>query len=81
MANTIKLMSRLAMTIKPIRSDEDLREAFQRLELIFQAEEGTPEADEMEIRVTLIESYENKHYLITPSDPMKPSSSEWINKA
>ena len=69
------------MTIKPIRSDKDLQEAFQRLELIFQAEEGSPEADEMEIRVTLIESYENKHYPITPPDPMKPSSSEWINKA
>ena len=34
------------MNIKPIRNDEDLHEAFERLELIFQAEEGSPEADE-----------------------------------
>ncbi|MBU2569802.1 MAG: transcriptional regulator [Gammaproteobacteria bacterium] len=59
------------MNIKPIRNDEDLHEAFERLELIFQAEEGSPEADEMEILVTLIEAYENKHYPITPPDPIE----------
>ena len=32
------------MTIKPIRSDEELKAAFQQLEAIFQAEPGTPEA-------------------------------------
>lgn len=59
------------MNIKPIRNDEDLHEAFERLESIYQAEEGTPEADEMEILVTLIEAYENKHYPITPPDPIE----------
>ncbi len=52
------------MNIKPIRNDEDLTNAFKRLETIFQAEAGTPEADEMEVLVTLIEVYENKHYSI-----------------
>lgn len=59
------------MNIKPIRSDEDLQSTFQRLEHVFQAKEGTPEADEMEILVTLIEAYENKHYPITPPDPIE----------
>jgi HTH-type transcriptional regulator/antitoxin HigA len=59
------------MTIKPIRTDEDLQAAFRRLEIIFQAEDGTPEADEMEILVTLIEAYENKHYPIAPPDPIE----------
>ena len=59
------------MNIKPIRSDEDLQMSFQRLENVFQAKEGTPEADEMEILVTLIEAYENKHYPITPPDPIE----------
>lgn len=59
------------MTIKPIRDDNDLREAFRRLEAIFQAAEGTPEADEMEVLVTLIEAYENQHYPITPPDPIE----------
>jgi HTH-type transcriptional regulator/antitoxin HigA len=59
------------MNIKPIRNDDDLRAAFLRLEPIFQAEEGTPEADEMEILVTLIEAYEQKHYPIGPADPVE----------
>jgi HTH-type transcriptional regulator/antitoxin HigA len=58
------------MNIKPIRSDDDLQLAFQRLEAIFQADEDTPEADEMEVLVTLIEAYENKHYPIAPPDPV-----------
>ena len=32
------------MTIKPIRSEKDLRAAFKRLDVIFQAPAGTPEA-------------------------------------
>jgi HTH-type transcriptional regulator/antitoxin HigA len=59
------------MNIKPIRSDDDLRAAFKRLELVFQAEDGTPGADEMEILVTLIEAYENKHFPIGPADPVE----------
>jgi HTH-type transcriptional regulator/antitoxin HigA len=41
-----------------------LKVAFQRLELVFQAPDGSPEADEMEVWVTLIEAYERKHYPI-----------------
>ena len=59
------------MNIKPIRNDEDLHAAFKRLETIFQAKEGTPEADEMEILVALIEHYENKYYPIAPPDPIE----------
>lgn len=59
------------MNIKPIRYDSDLQAAFQRLELVFQADDGTPEADEMEILVTLIEAYEKKHFPIGPADPVE----------
>lgn len=59
------------MNVKPIRNDDDLQAAFKRLDVIFQAEEGTPEADEMEVLVALIEVYENKHYPIGPSDPIE----------
>ena len=58
------------MNIKPIRNNEDLRAAFKRLEHVYQAQEGTPEADEMEILVTLIEAYENKHVPISAADPI-----------
>ena len=58
------------MFIKPIRNDGDLHAAFCQLETIFQAQEGTQEADERDILVTLIEAYENKHYPINPPDPI-----------
>jgi HTH-type transcriptional regulator/antitoxin HigA len=45
------------MSIKPIRNDDDLQRAFKRLEKIFQAEEGTSQADERDVLVTLIEAY------------------------
>ena len=35
--------------IRPIKTDEDLQAAFARLEVVFQAADNTPEADEMEI--------------------------------
>ncbi|TAK66684.1 MAG: helix-turn-helix domain-containing protein [Betaproteobacteria bacterium] len=59
------------MKIKPIRNDDDLRAALRRLDAVFQAKVGTPEADEMEVLVTLIEAYENKHYPISPPDPVE----------
>ena len=59
------------MTIKPIRTDADLKLAFKRLEKIFQARDGTPQAEEMEVLVTLIEAYENKHYPIQAADPVE----------
>ena len=58
------------MYIKPIRNESDLQEAFKRLEVIFQAEEGTPEFDEMEVLTILIEVYENKYYPINAANPI-----------
>ena len=59
------------MTIKPIRTDADLRAAVKQLEPGFQAPEGSEQFDEMEIWVALIEAYERKHYPICPADPIE----------
>ena len=59
------------MTIKPIRNDVDLKRAFRRLEKVFQAEEGTAQADERDVLVTLVEAYENKHYDFGSADPVE----------
>jgi HTH-type transcriptional regulator/antitoxin HigA len=59
------------MTTKPIRTDEDLRRALRRLEKVFQAAEGSAQADERDVLVTLIEAYENKHYDFGPADPVE----------
>ena len=59
------------MTIRPIRNDDDLKKVFRRLEKIFQAEEGTAQADERDVLGTLVEAYENKHYDFGPADPVE----------
>jgi HTH-type transcriptional regulator/antitoxin HigA len=59
------------MHIRPIRNDDDLRATFTQLERVFQAQTGTPEADEMEILVAMIEAYENRHYPISSADPVE----------
>jgi len=59
------------VTIKPIRNDDDLKKAFRRLEDIFQADEGTEQADERDVLVTLVEAYENAHCDFGPADPVE----------
>jgi HTH-type transcriptional regulator/antitoxin HigA len=39
-------------------------------EHVFQAADGSPEADERDVLVTLIEAYENRHYPIQIADPI-----------
>ena len=57
--------------VNPIRSEEDYDAALTRLSEIFQAEIGTPEGDERDILVDLIDCYEEKHYPIgPPTDPI-----------
>jgi HTH-type transcriptional regulator/antitoxin HigA len=57
------------MTIERILNDDDLTVAFRRLETIFQAEEQTPEADERDMLVTLVEAYESQHFDFGPPAP------------
>ncbi len=59
------------MNIKPIRTEDDYQQALARLELIFDAEFGSPEGDELEILGMLIEKYENEHYPIPLPDPIE----------
>lgn len=57
--------------VNPIRTEEDYDAALARVWEIFQAEVGTPEGDERDILVDLIECYEDKHYPIgPPTDPI-----------
>jgi len=59
------------MNIKPIRTENDYQQALARLELIFDAEFGSPEGDELEILGMLIEKYENEYYPIPLPDPIE----------
>ena len=58
------------MNIKPIRSQEDLTDAFARVEQLWGADVGSPEGDELEILALLIEKYEDEHYPMPASNPV-----------
>lgn len=57
--------------IKPIKSDEDYQSALLRIESLMDAEEGTPEIDELEMLATLVELYEDQHFPIDLPDPIE----------
>lgn len=57
--------------MKPIKTDNDYNEALQRLETIFDAEEGTPAGDEAQILGMLIAQYEDEHFPIGLPDPVE----------
>ncbi|MDC8803945.1 transcriptional regulator [Halomonas pacifica] len=59
------------MNIQPIHNDADLDRAFARMEELWAAEDGTAEADELEVLSILIEKYEMEHHPIGPSDPIE----------
>ncbi|MCY3658669.1 MAG: hypothetical protein OXG36_06580 [Caldilineaceae bacterium] len=57
-------------TMKAIRSPGDLEAALARIEEIFDAEEGTPEDDELSALFVLVEAYEEENVPIPPPDPI-----------
>lgn len=59
------------MNIKPIKTEDDYNQALERLEVIFDATENSPEGDEMQILGMLIENYENEHFPIGLPDPIE----------
>jgi len=52
------------MSIHLIQTEKNYNQALKRLELIFDAEKGSKEGDELEILGDLIDEYENEHFLI-----------------
>ena len=59
------------MNIKPIKTEEDYQAALSRLEEIFDAPDGTPESDELDILGLLVDEYEKEHYPIDSPDPIE----------
>ena len=59
------------MNITPIRTEEDHQQALQRIEVLFDAEPGTIEGDELDILATLVEAYEAKQFPINEPDPIE----------
>jgi HTH-type transcriptional regulator / antitoxin HigA len=56
--------------IHPIRNDKDHARALRQIEKLWGARAGTPEADTLEVLVTLVDAYEANHHPIDPPDPI-----------
>lgn len=58
------------MSIRPIRSDADHDAAVREIEGLWDAPEGSPEADRRDVLATLVEVYEAKRWPVDVSDPV-----------
>jgi HTH-type transcriptional regulator / antitoxin HigA len=59
------------MINKIIKTEEDYNKALARIDELMDAEPNTPEGDEHELLVTLVELYEEKKYPIDMPDPIE----------
>jgi HTH-type transcriptional regulator/antitoxin HigA len=59
------------MTIKPIKTERDHQKALKEIEKLWDAKPNTPKGDRLEVLVTLVEAYEQKHHRIEPPDPIE----------
>jgi HTH-type transcriptional regulator / antitoxin HigA len=59
------------MNIKAIHTEKDYQEALERLEVIFDAQKGSSEGDELEVLSILIDQYEQNHFPIGLPDPVE----------
>ena len=59
------------MEIKPIRTEFDYDAALTEIESLWGAPYGSREGDRLDVLVTLVEAYEEKHHPIMPPDPIE----------
>ncbi len=58
------------MDIKPIKTRKDYEAALRRIEGLMGAKKGSPEGDELDVLVTLVEAYETRHFPLDLPDPV-----------
>ena len=59
------------MTIKPIKTERDYQKALKEIKTLWDAKPNTSKGDRLEVLVTLVEAYEQKHYKVEPPDPVE----------
>jgi len=59
------------MIIKPIKTERDYQNALKQIEKLWDAKPNTAKGDRLEVLVTLVEAYEEKHYKIEPPDAIE----------
>ena len=68
------------MDIKPIKTDTDHRAALKEIETLMMADPDTPEGEKLDVLVTLVEAYEQKHYPLDLPDPVEAIKFEMEQK-
>ena len=58
-------------TINPIKTKKNYQAALKKIEELFEAKPNTPNGDLLEVLTTLVEFYEQKHFNITPPNPIE----------
>ena len=58
------------MTLRPLKTEVDYKEALAEIESVFNAGANTPEADRLDVLAMLVEAYEEEHYPIPAPDPV-----------
>ena len=58
------------MKLKPIKTKTEYKAALREVEALFDAPEGSPQADDLEVLAMLVEKYEAEHYPIPAPDPI-----------
>ena len=59
------------MEIEPIKNQRDYRRTLKAIESLMTAKRNTPEGDRLDILVTLVEAWEQKHYPLDLPDPVE----------
>ena len=59
------------MNWKVLKTEKDYNNATNRLMEIFNAEQGTPKGDEMELLTVLVKDYDDKHYVLPQVSPLE----------
>ena len=68
------------MDIKPIKTDADYRSALKEIGMLMIAELDAPEGEKLDVLVTLVEAYEQKHYPLDLPDPVEAIKFEMEQK-
>jgi len=59
------------MNIKPIRNEDDYKATLKQIEALMSAGEDTPDGEELDVLVTLVEAWERKMFPMDLPDPVE----------
>lgn len=68
------------MNIQPIKTEADYRATLNEIETLMMANSDTPDGEKLDVLVTLVESYERKHYPLDLPDPVEAIKFEMEQK-